>query len=587
MPLDAFCLTAVKNELRSRVIGMRIDKIQQPERDELILSLRGNREALKLLISAGTGDARIHETVFSYENPASPPMFCMLLRKHLTGARVLEITQPPLERQLDITLSAVDQLGDMTEKHLILELMGRHSNIILVGADGVIIDCLRRVDAEMSQRRQVLPGLFYRLPPQQGKADPLGVTGAEFDSLICGQSFDKTAESRLIGTFCGISPLIAREIVARAYAETDVSLLPDGGVRLREEFLSLMTDIREERFTPCLLVDGEGKPRDFSYTEITQYSGLFRAERPESFSALLESFFSRRAGAERVRQRSADMTRTVKNALDRLRRKLANQRTELLNTEKREWLRQQGDIITANLWNMKKGQRVLRTENFYDPSGSVCEIPLDPLKTPQQNAAKYYKDYTKARNAEKYLTEQIAIAEREEEYLSSVLDEIVRAEGESDLSEIRQELTGSGYIRQPKNAPKKKRVPSKPMLFRSSTGMTIRVGKNNTQNDELTLHQAFKSDVWLHAQKIHGSHVIIFTDGSEPDETTLSEAASLAAYYSQGRESGRVAVDYTQVRYVKKPGGARPGMVIYTDYRTIIARPDESLAERLRVKQNG
>ena len=587
MPLDAFCLTAVKNELRDRVLGMRIDKIQQPERDELIMTLRGNRDALKLLISAGTGDARVHETFFSFENPASPPMFCMLLRKHLTGARILEITQPPLERQLDITLSAADQLGDLTEKHLILELMGRHSNIILTGADGVIIDCLRRVDAEMSQRRQVLPGLYYRLPPQQDKADPLAITGEKFDDLICRPGSDKTAESRLIGAFCGISPLIAREIVFRAYSDTDVSILPDGGVRLREEFLSLMADIREERFTPFLLVDGEGKPRDFSYTEITQYGGLFRGERPESFSSLLEGFYSRRAGAERMRQRSSDMTRTVKNALERVRRKLVNQRTELLNTEKREWLRQQGDIITANLWNMKKGQRVLKAENFYDPAGSVCEIPLDPLKTPQQNAARYYKDYTKARNAEKYLTEQIAIAEREEEYLSSVLDELSRAEGESDLVEIRQELVDAGYIRQQKNAPRKKRGPSRPMLVRSSSGLEIRVGKNNAQNDELTLRQAFKSDVWLHAQRIHGSHVIISAGGAEPDETTISEAASLAAYYSQGRESGRVPVDYTLVRYVKKPGGARPGMVIYTDYKTILARPDEGLAERLRVKQNG
>ena len=584
MPLDAFCLTAVKNELAARIVGLRVDKIQQPERDELILSLRGQGDAMKLLISAGTGDARIHETHYSYENPASPPMFCMLLRKHLTGARILRVTQPPLERQLDLTVTAADQLGDVTEKHLILELMGRYSNVILTDAEGLIIDCLRRVDAEMSQRRQVLPGLFYRLPPAQDKADPLAVSEEAFDTLVCRPDVEKTADSRLIAAFSGISPLIAREIAARAYGETDLTALPDGGALLRSAFMTLMEEIRAERFTPCLLVDGEGRPRDFSYTEITQYGDLYRRETPGSFSELLESFYSRRAGAERVRQRSADMTKTVKNALERVRRKLMNQRTELLATEKREEYRQRGDLITANLWNMQKGQRVLRTENFYDPAGGVCEIPLDPLKTPQQNAAKYYKDYTKARNAEKYLTEQIALAEREEEYLSSVLDEISRAEGESDLSEIRQELTDSGYIRQQKNAPKKKRAPARPMRFISSTGMEIRVGKNNAQNDELTLHQAFKNDMWLHAQKIHGSHVIISTGGGDPDETTLREAASLAAYYSQGRGSGRVAVDYTRARYVKKPGGARPGMVIYTDYKTIQARPDEALAEKLRSK---
>jgi predicted ribosome quality control (RQC) complex YloA/Tae2 family protein len=592
MPLDAVCLAALKNELSGQITGLKIDKVQQPEQDELLLTLRGFGAALRLLISAGTGDARLHLTEFSFENPANPPMFCMLLRKHLLGARITGITQPPMERAVDIALEGADALGDLGEKHLILELMGRYSNIILTGRDGIIIDCLRRVDSLMSERRQVLPGLLYRLPPVQDKRDPLTLEREEFAGLLKDAPTDKSCDKWLLDTFCGLSPLICRELVHRAYGDTERRIFDimktDSGASLIKSFLALTGDIRDGRFVPYMLSDQEGKPRDFSFTAISQYGGALNLSRESSFSALLEAYYTRRDKAERMRQRSSSMTKTVKTAHDRVRRKLELQREELKKTQNRERLRQFGDIITSNMYAMNKGMEVLRAPDYYSETGGEAEIMLDPMKTPQQNAAKYYKDYTKAKNAESFLNEQIRLGENELDYLKSVLEEIDRAESERDLSEIRQELAETGYLKKQKTdkkpGKKEKSLQSDPMRFRSSTGMDIRVGKNNAQNDALTYRTAYKTDVWLHSQKIHGSHVIISTNGGEADDTSLYEAASLAAYYSQARGSKKVPVDFCLAKFVKKPPGAKPGMAIYTDYRTVIAEPDEVLAVKLRIK---
>ena len=574
MPLDALCLTAVAEELRRAVVGGKIDKIYQPTRDEIVLFLRGQGENLKLLLSANPGHPRAHLTTLNRENPDKPPMFCMLLRKHLLGGRILELNQPPLERILDFKLETIDELGDRVERRLVLEAMGRSANLILLDGEGRILDCIRRIDGDLSKgQRQVLPGLFYRPPAPPAKQNPFLLDEAELAAAL-DNPMGKEPEKLLMDAFTGLSPLIARELVFRAGGE-------EGLVR---ELDKLQKTVNEKDFAPYLLVR-EGKAADFSFLPILQYGPETESIRQESFSALLDRFYERREAAERVKQRGQDLVKAVTNARDRTARKLANQEKELAATLDREGLRQQGDIITSNLHRMEKGMSVLRAANFYDPEYQEIDIKLDPLLTPQQNAAKYYKDYNKAKKAEEMLTIQIEKGEKELEYLNSVLENIHLAEGERDLGEIRQELTDTGYLRRPKTAAKReKKVAGKPMEFRSTAGLRISVGKNNSQNDQLTTKLAYKSDIWLHTQKIHGSHVILWLEGGEADAQSLTEAAILAATFSQAGDSTRVPVDYTPVKYVKKPAGARPGMVVYTTYQTAVVDPDQELAKRLRIK---
>ena len=587
MPLDALCLSGVVHELQNALSGAKIDKIYQPGRDEVVLALRAPAGNVKLLLSANPSHPRAHLTQISRENPDKPPMFCMLLRKHLSGARLLELVQPPMERVVDLRLEALDELGDRVERRLVLEAMGRHSNLILLDGEGRIMDCLRRVDSDMSARRQVLPGLFYRLPPAQEKLDPSSLDRAALESALAAAPEESQADKLLLDTFGGLSPLICRELAFRAGGATDARLhqMGEGGrSRLLDELEGLLRSVQENSFTPVML-EKEGHPSDFTFQPISQYGPAVSCVPFPSFSALLDRFYEQRENQERVRQRGQDLIRSVTNARDRAARKIGLQEQELAATRDRERLRQFGDIITSNLHAMEKGMSRLTAADFYDPECPQIHIPLDPLLTPQQNAAKYYKEYNKAKTAESILTLQLEKGRRDLDYLNSVLEAIALAEGERDLQEIRQELTDTGYLRRPSKARDRgKRVASKPMEFRSSSGLRISVGKNNTQNDLLTTKQAFKSDLWFHTQKIHGSHVILWTEGGQPDLTSIQEAAQLAAWFSQGRESGKVAVDYTPVKYVKKPGGARPGMVVYTTYETAYVAPDGDLAQRLRVK---
>ena len=587
MPLDALCLSGVVHELQNALSGAKIDKIYQPGRDEVVLALRAPAGNVKLLLSANPSHPRAHLTQISRENPDKPPMFCMLLRKHLAGARLLELVQPPMERVVDLRLEALDELGDRVERRLVLEAMGRHSNLILLDGEGRIMDCLRRVDSDMSARRQVLPGLFYRLPPAQEKLDPSSLDRAALESALAAAPEESQADKWLLDTFGGLSPLICRELAFRAGGATDARLhqMGEGGrSRLLDELEGLLRSVQENSFTPVML-EKEGHPSDFTFQPISQYGPAVSCVPFPSFSALLDRFYEQRENQERVRQRGQDLIRSVTNARDRAARKIGLQEQELAATRDRERLRQFGDIITSNLHAMEKGMSRLTAADFYDPECPQIHIPLDPLLTPQQNAAKYYKEYNKAKTAESILTLQLEKGRRDLDYLNSVLEAIALAEGERDLQEIRQELTDTGYLRSPSKARDRgKRVASKPMEFRSSSGLRISVGKNNTQNDLLTTKQAFKSDLWFHTQKIHGSHVILWTEGGQPDLTSIQEAAQLAAWFSQGRESGKVAVDYTPVKYVKKPGGARPGMVVYTTYETAYVAPDGELARRLRVK---
>ena len=574
MPLDAICLMAVAEELRAAVLGGKIDKVYQPSRDEVVLAVRGSCGNGKLLLSGSPNHPRAQLTELSRENPAQPPLFCMLLRKHLTGARILDIVQPPMERVLDFRLECLDELGDRVERRLVLEALGRHANLILLDGEGRITDCLRRVDSDMSRQRQVLPGLYYRLPPAQEKADPLAMDEEELRALLSSLP-EREGDKLLLDTFNGISPLIAREVAFRA-----------GGDRgaLADKLLAVLNDVREKRFTPYMLLR-EGKPVDFSFLPILQYGPATELREYDTFGHLLDDFYAQREQADRVRQRGADLLRSVTAARDRTARKLQNQRREREATYGRERLRELGDILTSNLHAMEKGMSKLTAQDFYDPEGKLVDISLDPLLTPQQNAAKYYKDYNRAKTAEKMLTLQIEKNEGELEYLNSVLENLSLAEGERDLQEIRQELTDTGYLRrQKKAAGREKRVAGKPMEFRSSAGLRISVGKNNSKNEILTTKLSRKSEIWLHTQKIHGSHVILWTEGGEPDLQSLHEAAVLAATFSQAREGSKVPVDYTPVKYVKKPAGARPGMVVYTTYETAYVDPSEELAKRLRVK---
>ncbi len=579
MPLDAICLTGIVRELRQEIVGLRVEKVQQPARDQVILTLRGNK---KLLLCAGANQARIHLTALSRENPAAPPMFCMLLRKHLGGGRLSGLEQPALERVVILTIDVVDELGETGQRRLVLECMGRHSNLILLDGQGRIIDCLRRVDLEMSEQRQVLPGLFYRLPPAQEKADPLSTGEADFRRLLSGANPEQEAAGFLLDTFFGLSPLACREIACRAGVETLLTL--EGREALCAAFFDWQQLVREEAFRPCLLLR-DGRPADFSYLPLLQYGSSAQAQEWDAFSPMLDAFYETREQAERLRQRGQDLQRAASNARDRARRKLALQEKEYAQTQDRDRLRICGELITANLYRMEKGLSRLQAENYYEEGCTLVDIPLDPLLTPQQNAAKYFKRYSKAKTAERYLTEQMAIARRERDWLESVLDELTRAETEQDFADIRRELREAGYLKNRDSGKKEpRRGPSRPRVFRSSGGFRILVGRSNQQNDQLT-KEAFKSDYWFHTQRIHGSHVILCAGGREPDKQSLTEAASLAAWFSQGREGGQVAVDYTQVKNVKKPAGARPGMVVYDPYQTAYVTPSEALVKALEEKK--
>ena len=586
MPVDAVFLSAVIGELRPYTEGAKVEKIYQPTRDEVILALRGQKGNCRLQLTANPAHARLQLTRTTRDNPANPPMFCMLLRKHLSGGRILSVTQPPMERVADLELETLDELGQRGKRHLILEAMGRHSNLIVTDGDGRIVDCLRRVDAEMSPERQMLPGLYYHLPPKQaGKCDPLAADEAALRALLEHAPREKALDALLLEHFAGLSPLICRELVFEVTGETDTRLHQmDEALRARwiANYLTRMEDIRAGRFTPVLLWQ-EGKRRDLSYRPIRQYGAAMQLQEMERFSDLLDEFYAGREREERLRQRGGDLIRAVTNLRDRTARKLENQRKELSAAQDRELLRRRGELITANLYRMTKGMRALEAQDFYSEDLAAVTVPLDPLLTPQQNAAKYFKRYQKAKTASQVLAQQIEKGEEDLRYLESELECIQRAEEEQDLIDIRRELEETGYLRAKKNGKKPEKKPKfRPLEFRSSAGLRISVGRNNTQNDQLTTKLAYKSDIWLHTQKIHGAHVILWCEGKEPDSESLLEAARLAAWFSKGREGSNVPVDYTPVRNVKKPSGAKPGMVIYNTYSTLYVTPDSSLEERLK-----
>ena len=564
MAFDAFYLSCVLNEIRD--LGeARVDKIHQPSRDTVILHLRGRENRAKLLINPNPAAPRLHLTAANPENPAEPPMFCMLLRKHLSGARLVEITQPPMERMAVFTFSCIDELGDAVQKKLVAELMGRTCNLYLLGPDGRIIDCLRRIGLDETAQRPALPGLHYQMPEEISKENPLE---CDYVNLLCKPGADILAD-RLMDELGGLSPLICREAALFAAGDTDARV--DGlDVPTVSEKLGLFFAEHLNHPGPCYFAAPDGTPKQFAFCPIRQYGGYQTAE---GFSALLDSFYTLRDRKDTMRQKSQAVRKTVTNLCQRLKRKLAIQEKELTATYDRERLRQFGDIVTANIHRITKGQTLLQAEDFYDENMKLVDIPLSPILSPQQNAAKFYKDYARMKTAEKELTRQMAIARDELEYLGSVLDELNRAGTEQELEEIKQELQAGGYMKADSSKRRIKQSKLPPMRFESTDGYPIYVGRNNRQNDELTFKLARKDDLWLHASKVHGSHVIISCGGTTPPDDTVTQAAQLAAYYSETTAGQNIPVDATAVKQVKKVPSGKPGMVIYHTYRTVIVNP--------------
>ena len=591
MPLDAICLGAVTEELNHVLAGCRVEKVYQPDRDEIVLQTRGQGGARRLLVSIAAGAPRVHFIDAARENPATPPMFCMLLRKHVQGAKIAAVVQPAVERMLTIELDTTDEMGVACKKHLVCELMGKHSNVILCGEDNRIIDAMRRVDGDLSGKRQVLPGLFYRLPPAQEKHDPFALSGAGLSASLQSSDGEMGLDRYLLSQLLGFSPLLCRELSYRATGDAAKpvgKLTAEERLRLAQVFEDLKSYLTEKRWKPFLLTKTEDHAVfDFSFLPITQYEGLMTVSQEQSFSDLLAAFFEKKGKAERMARRSADLHKTVVNARDRLARKLAAQQKELDATQNREQYKRLGDLITANLYQLEKGMNKAVVVDYYDEACPEVEVALDVRLTPQQNAQKYFKLYNKAKTAEEVLTQQLAQGRADLDYLESVLVALGEAESERDLAQLREELTQAGVLSNKQARNKKQRVKpvaAKPFHYRSSDGFDIFAGKNNLQNDLLTLKTAFKSDIWFHTQKIHGSHVILVADGREPTDQAMTEAAMIAAYHSKARQSSLVPVDYTPVRQVKKPAGAKPGMVIYHVYQTAYVTPDEAAVERLRIE---
>lgn len=575
MALDGAFLRHIRQELEQALPDSKVDKIYQPSRDELILAMRSREGTRRLYLSARAGSARINLTEHTPENPKTPPMLCMLLRKRLTGARLRRISQPGLERVLLLEFEGLNELGDAVVLTLAVEIMGQYSNIILIDGDGLIIDAVRRVDASMSSQRLVLPGVRYELPPQQDKLCVL-----EHDAEAVLAAIDKLPRNMalskaLLTVIQGVSPILCRELEHLTGRGRDVfckEMNEELTDRLRFFLKRLIAIIRDISGKPYIIIDETKKPIDFTFEDIQQYGSGRAFCEDESFCALLDRYYARRDAIETARRRSEDLNRLLNTTAARLIRKIYLQRDELSACADREHYRICGDIIQANLYRIPKGADSLTAENFYDENMAPITIPLDPSLSAAANSQKYYKSYQKAKTAEQVLRVQIDKAEEELDYISSVLDSLSRAVSVRELDEIRAELTEQGYIRA-KGRKQKTQASLPPLEYTSPSGFRILVGRNNRQNDRLTLKQADKNDLWFHTKEIPGSHTVLLTEGKEPDDEAILLAASLAAAHSKAASSGKAPVDYTRIRYVSKPQGAKPGMVIYTHQKTLFVEP--------------
>ncbi|MDD2417428.1 MAG: NFACT RNA binding domain-containing protein [Oscillospiraceae bacterium] len=584
MAFDGAFLSCLKEELESTLIEARVDKIHQPSREELVLDLRSRGCSKKLYISARANSPRVHFTEIALENPSTPPMFCMLLRKRLIGGRLTAIRQPGLERALYLDLDCVNELGDIVQLTLATEIMGRHSNIILIDSDLKIIDSIKRIDFEASSIRPVLPGLEYSPPPVVAGRMDLSMCSPDevIDTMMKGK--DGPLSKALLSISHGLSPLICREVSHLATRGRDPNIQ---GLTQEERHRAIFylgrikgaVETGENRM-PYILYDNMKTPLEFSFMPITQYGLSAVGSQTESFSSLLDEFYAKKDAALRAKQRSQDILRVLTNSSERIARKLENQQRELKQSGDRDRLRIYGDLIHANMGAIQKGANSALLVDYYDPDCGQISVPLDPALSAAQNAQKYYKEYRKAQTAERILKEQIEKGKRELLYIDTVFDALSRATTVRELGELRDELAAGGYLKVQRGRQKSPK-PLGPLEFVSDDGFKILVGRNNVQNDRLTLKTARGRDIWFHTKNIPGSHVIVLTGGETPPEQTLEQAAILAALHSKAAESQQVPVDYTPVRNIKKPKGAPPGFVIYEKNLTAYVTPDKSLIQRL------
>ena len=585
MSLDGIVVNSIVKELNTKLLGGRIDKIYQQEKDEILINIYNEGENHKLLISASSNNPRVHLTDKAKSNPPNPPMFCMLLRKHLTGGRILNIEQFMMDRIIFIDISSLDELGMNSQKRLIIEIMGRYSNIILIDKNNFkIIDSIKRVNHDMSRVRQVLPGLEYEYPIAD-KTNPLEINEGEFYTLLEEANPNTPIFKFFYTNYMGLSPLIGKEICCNGNIDikrTIISLNLDEKKALYSSFKKIIDKIEKKYFTPVLIKNNyNNNYLAFHALDINQFGNENKIY-CDSISEILNKFYYKNDMADRLNQKSQSMTKIIETKLERSQKKLAKQKEELLEAKDREKYKVYGDLISANLYIIEKGSSEIEVENFYTENMDKIKIPLDKRFPAAENAQRYYKKYSKLKNANILLSKQILETEDEINYLENVLNSIDNCEETNEIEEIKEELIKEGYIKGNRKNKKKSVAKTKPLHYLSQDGFHIYVGKNNRQNDYLTLKFANKEDLWLHVQKIPGSHVIVKNEGQSIPDTTLEEAAILAAYYSKGKHSKNVAVDYTNKKNVRKPKGAKTGMVIYEDFSTIFVNPSDEIIEKIK-----
>ncbi|MBQ4071472.1 MAG: NFACT family protein [Clostridia bacterium] len=572
MAFDAFMMRACLNELASAGDVAKIEKVYQPQNDEIDLGIRLGGKTRRLVFNVGPNAPRLQLSDIAKENPEKAPMLCMLLRKHITGGRIVSISQPDLDRIADLTVSAYDEMGFPTEKHLIAEIMGKYANLILTDKDYKIITAMKLVDFAASTVRQILPGLRYTLPEQKPRLSPLDIDRAQFDRALAEFGTERTVEKFITSSWSGIATQIAHELCYRATGGIDTPVREADIERLYSVFSEWQRLLISHSYTPTVATDSSGKPIDYSYMNITYLEGAAEISHFDSISALLDAYFAEKDRVERIRQRAHDLITLLNNATARTERKLALQREALLESENGELYKRRADLITANIYRIKRGDSTLVCLDYYDESCPEVTIELDTRLSPSQNAQRLYKLYNKSKTAKAVLTEQIAIWEKELVYLESVRSFLDKAECEDDLAEIREELYRSGYSSRLTGYRPSKKFKMKPMQLKTSGGFTLLVGRNNIQNEYVTFKLARGEDIWFHVKDMPGSHVVLVTEGTEPGEEDYTEAAQIAAYYSKAT-AAPVAVDYTRIKYVKKVSGAKPGFVIYKTNYTAYVTP--------------
>ncbi len=582
MALDGILLNLAKKEILDGAQFSRVEKIHQPSREELVIHLRGKGGGKKLFLSVRANSPRIHFTQHAPENPATPPMFCMLMRKRLVNAALVDVRQSELDRVLYIDFDATNEIGDKVKLTLSIEIMAKHSNIILFDGDGKIVDALKRVDLSQSTVRQILPGFRYTAPPPQNKLSILEHTTENIIAQI--RSFEnKTLSSAVLSSLQGVSPLISREI-SGDFSDHYVDEVSDVGFEeLGKKIDELRKTVESGNGIPFMLKDETGKPVDFSFMPIRQYGTKYSTEEKESFSELLDDFYFECDRLDRTRQKAQDLVKFLNSAIARISKKISLQQAELKQCADREQLRINAELINANLYRLEKGAAFYDLENYYDEN-KVIRIKADPSKSPAANAQKYFKDYRKAKTAETMLTELIEQGQNDLQYLETVADALDRASAQAEIEEIRNELVVSGFMKFKRKNNQKQPKLLPPMEYRTTDGFRVLVGRNNMQNDKLSLKTASKSDMWLHTQKFPGSHVIIVSDNKEISDDAIVEAAEIAAYHSKARDAKLVPVDYTYVKHLKKPQGAPPGKVIYHVYYSVNVTPDRAKIEKMEVK---